>query len=486
MHQSSLMISVAVGLALSGAVHAAGVETLPVAPAVPLEKPAPAVPAAETPAAVPHADVLESVVRQLSSETGDADEEPAQPAQTAEPAAETPASEEAAPDASGASETSSSSEDAGGKTSEQSASADESAGESASSAEANPRSDAPSEASSDEGKADGPAQSEPALEASAGPVTASGPIALVPPFLDFMPYVTTLKDVEEVFGRNARLYEEGRYGKRHIITGQDFDLGVTSVLVYYTDTGLVSDVFLRIPTDRRKSVLSALRGMTPAMNPDGIWAQEEDGREFWRTKTTELSVGAPRGADFTVEYGATGRQVRETRAWIDADPEKHCPRFAGLLIGRSTLDDLKKRIAGRDCRLIPSGSQEDGSRTYSLTGACFGIPGEYQTLVWTGADDGRITRLFLQSKGDPLGFASVLPALEKRYRPTGREGEFRTADAPARNVWPPVIRFSQKDGSLEFYAGVDGVKKAEAVWDRLLEEKKAREAQARAVDKLFE
>ena len=43
------------------------------------------------------------------------------------------------------------------------------------------------------------------------------PLAIVPPFLDFMPYVTSLKDVEEVFGQSARLYEDGRFGKRHII-----------------------------------------------------------------------------------------------------------------------------------------------------------------------------------------------------------------------------------------------------------------------------
>lgn len=473
MHQSSLMISVAVGLALSGAVHAAGVETMPVAPAVPVEKPAPA---------VPQADALESVVRQLSSEAVEAPAEAAQSEAAQDGGAEIRDAGEAPSEGGVPAQSSASAEG----TAEQTDAVETSGSEGASAEAPAVASEAGSAAPAESAAPAPEAQPEAPDEPPAAPAASSGPIALVPPFLDFMPYVTTLKDVEEVFGRNARLYEEGRYGKRHIITGQDFDLGVTSVLVYYTDTGLVSDVFLRIPTDRRKSVLSALRGMTPAMHPDGIWAQEEDGREFWRTKTTELSVGAPRGADFTVEYGATGRQVRETRAWIDADPEKHCPRFAGLLIGRSTLDDLKKRIAGRDCRLIPSGTQEDGSRTYSLTGACFGIPGEYQTLVWTGADDGRITRLFLQSRGDPLGFASVLPALEKRYRPTGREGEFRTADAPARNVWPPVIRFSQKEGSLEFYAGVDGVKKAEAVWDKLLEEKKAREAQARAVDKLFE
>ena len=87
------------------------------------------------------------------------------------------------------------------------------------------------------------------------------PLAIVPPFLDFMPYVTSLKDVEEVFGKSAHLYEEGRYGKRHIITGQDFDLGVTSILVYYTDQGLLSDVFLRIPSERRPQVLEALKKM---------------------------------------------------------------------------------------------------------------------------------------------------------------------------------------------------------------------------------
>ena len=132
---------------------------------------------------------------------------------------------------------------------------------------------------------------------------AVSPLAIVPPFLDFMPYVTSLKDVEEVFGKNARLYDDGRYGRRHIITGQDFDLGVTSILVYYTDGGLLSDVFLRIPAKERPRVLEALREMTPSMNPDGIWTSD-GGRDYWRTKTAELSVGPVKGDDFTVEYGA--------------------------------------------------------------------------------------------------------------------------------------------------------------------------------------
>ena len=320
------------------------------------------------------------------------------------------------------------------------------------------------------------------------------PLAIVPPFLDFMPYVTSLKDVEEVFGKSAHLYEEGRYGKRHIITGQDFDLGVTSILVYYTDQGLLSDVFLRIPSERRPQVLEALKKMADDMSADGLWAKEGD-RDIWRTKTAELSIGPANDKDFSVEYGATARQIRETRAWIEADPEHRAPRFAGLTIGISTANDIQAKADGKRCRILGPSNQKDGSTTYALTGKCFGIPGEYQSLAWIAADNGRLTRLFIQSRGDAIGFASVLPALQKRYTPTQREGEFQVGKAAARNIWPPTIRWtpykktadgSQEEGTLEFYAGIDGVKKAEAKWDLLLEEKKAREAQAKAVDQLFE
>lgn len=320
------------------------------------------------------------------------------------------------------------------------------------------------------------------------------PLAIVPPFLDFMPYVTSLKDVEEVFGKSAHLYEEGRYGKRHIITGQDFDLGVTSILVYYTDQGLLSDVFLRIPSERRPQVLEALKKMADDMSADGLWAKEGD-RDIWRTKTAELSIGPANDKDFSVEYGATARQIRETRAWIEADPEHRAPRFAGLTIGISTANDIQAKADGKRCRILGPSNQKDGSTTYALTGKCFGIPGEYQSLAWIAADNGRLTRLFIQSRGDAIGFASVLPALQKRYTPTQREGEFQVGKAAARNIWPPTIRWtpykktadgSQEEGTLEFYAGIDGVKKAEAKWDLLLEEKKAREAQAKVVDQLFE
>lgn len=332
----------------------------------------------------------------------------------------------------------------------------------------------------------------PAENASAEPQkeTAPGtarpvPLAVVPPFLDFMPYVTTLKDVEEVFGKQARLYDEGRLGKRHIITGQDFDLGVSSVLVSYTDDGLVSDVFMRAPGEKRPDVLRALQDMAAGMNPDGIWAKDGE-RDFWYTKTAVLSVGPVKNGDFSIEYGATAREVRETRAWLEEAPLKRAPRFAGVLIGWSTIEDLAERVKPQGCEVGKGVPLKDGDQIYTLRGACFGLPGEYQSLVWQAADSGRVMRLIIESKGDPVGFGSVLPALQKRYVPTGREGEFRTAEAPARNIWPPLVRFSAKDGRLEFYAAVDGVKKAEAYWDTLLKEKLAREAQAKRVDSLFE
>ena len=89
----------------------------------------------------------------------------------------------------------------------------------------------------------------------------------------------------------------------------------------------------------------------------------------------------------------------------------------------------------------------------------------------------------------------VAPTAPLDLVPTGKPGEFEAGEAPARNVWPAVIRFTPyrkaaggtvEEGTLEFFAGIDGVKKEEAVWDALLEEKKAREAQARQVDSLFE
>lgn len=328
------------------------------------------------------------------------------------------------------------------------------------------------------------ASAEPQKEAAPG-AARPVPLAVVPPFLDFMPYVTTLKDVEEVFGKQARLYDEGRLGKRHIITGQDFDLGVSSVLVSYTDDGLVSDVFMRAPGEKRPDVLRALQEMAAGMNPDGIWAKDGE-RDFWYTKTAVLSVGPVKNGDFSIEYGATAREVRETRAWLEEAPLKRAPRFAGVLIGWSTIEDLAERVKPQGCEVGKGVPLKDGDQIYTLRGACFGLPGEYQSLVWQAADSGRVMRLIIESKGDPVGFGSVLPALQKRYVPTGREGEFRTAEAPARNIWPPLVRFSAKDGRLEFYAAVDGVKKAEAYWDTLLKEKLAREAQAKRVDSLFE
>ena len=95
----------------------------------------------------------------------------------------------------------------------------------------------------------------------------------------------------------------------------------------------------------------------------------------------------------------------------------------------------------------------------------------------------------------PWDFPPCCLRFEKALQLTGKPGEFERARRLRATSWPAVIRFTPyrkaaggtvEEGTLEFFAGIDGVKKEEAVWDALLEEKKAREAQARQVDSLFE
>jgi hypothetical protein len=336
----------------------------------------------------------------------------------------------------------------------------------------------------------------PAAAPSAAPATAPAeasaaakpaPLAEVPALFGFQPYVTTVDEVQARFGGDAKLYEEGRTGRRHIVTGHDFGIGAEIALIYYTEQGTVSDLYLRVPAKDRDGVIESLKKETAAMDAKGVWNRSQ-GRDLWRTPTAELLAGAPREGSFSVEYGAAARRALETRAWIDEDPEHHAPHFAGLDIGHSAIADLKKvtDAKGDACRLAPPAKQDDGTLTYALTGECFGLPGEYQSYVWTGADGGRIYRLFIQCRGDPEGFSSVLAALKKRYKPQEHAGDFRVADARAKNIWPPEIRYREQEGTLEFYAAVDGVKRAEADYERLVEERKAREAQAKRVDALFE
>ena len=195
-------------------------------------------------------------------------------------------------------------------------------------------------------------------------------------------------------------------------------------------------------------MLEALREMTPSMNPDGIWTSD-GGRDYWRTKTAELSVGPVKGDDFTVEYGATARQIRETRPGSRPIP----------LTAHRALRDFRSASRRRPTsRRKPTASaaaswgramRRTAPSTYALRGPCFGVPGEYQSLAWIAADSGRLTRLFLQSRGDAVGFSSVLPALEKRYRLTGKPGEFEAGEAPARNVLAcrhPLHALSQAAG----------------------------------------
>lgn len=314
-----------------------------------------------------------------------------------------------------------------------------------------------------------------------------GPVVSVPAFLGLTPYVTTREDVEATYGEHARFYEDNRLGKRHIISGANFGIEAQSVLVSYTFDGLVSDIYVRMSADKRDEVLERLKKMSAVMDSTGIWIREAD-RDLWVTKTAVMSVSRPKNdGNFSVEYGAAARKAVETLAWLRESPEDRCPHFSGLLVGGSNLAEVKQRIAGiKDCDMGEPIILPDGSQTYTLRGACFGIPGEVRSYVWFGADSGKLMRLEILSEGDSVGLESVLPALKKRYRAIDEAGLFETERAPARNVWSPRIRLDLPAGKLEFWAEIDGIKRAEAAYEDYLLQKKAREAQAKRVDSLFD
>ena len=336
-------------------------------------------------------------------------------------------------------------------------------------------------------KADVKAEESPVPAPTYEALPTEGPIVSVPEFLGLTPYVTTREDVEAKYGEHARFYEDKRLGKRHIITGADFGIEAQSVLVSYTVDGLVSDIYVRLSADKRDELLERFKTMSAIMDTTGIWVREAD-RDLWVTKKAVMSVSrAKNDGNFSVEYGAAARKAVETRAWLRESPEDRCPHFSGLLVGGSDLDEVKKRIAGvKDCDMGDPILLSDGSQTYTLRGACFGIPGEVKSYVWFGADSGKLTRLEILSEGDPVGFESVLPALKKRFRAIDEAGLFETEHAPARNVWSPRIRFDAAGGKLEFWVEIDGIKRAEAAYDEYVIQKKAREAQAKRVDSLFD
>ena len=314
-----------------------------------------------------------------------------------------------------------------------------------------------------------------------------GPIVVVPAFLGLTPYVTSRDEVEKRFGEKARFYEDKRLGKRHIVTGEAFGIRAQSLLISYTVDGLVSDLYVRMPADDRETILETLRKLTADMDSTGIWVREVD-RDLWVTKKAVMAVSrAKKDGNFSLEYGAAARKAVETRAWLAQKPEDRCPHFAGLLVGGSDLAEVKKRIEGvKDCDMGDPILLSEGSRTYTLRGACFGIPGEVKSYVWFGADSGKLTRLEILSEGDPVGFESVLPALKKRFHAIDDAGLFETEHAPARNVWSPRIRFDAAGGKLEFWVETDGIKRAEAAYEEHVIQKKAREAQAKRVDSLFD
>ena len=124
-----------------------------------------------------------------------------------------------------------------------------------------------------------PAAAPAAAPAEAPAAAKPAPLADVPALFGLKPYVTTVGEVQERFGGDAKLYEEGRTGRRHIVTGHDFGIGAEIALIYYTEQGTVSDLYLRVPAKNRDSAVERLKKETAAMDAGGVWNRSQ-GRDL--------------------------------------------------------------------------------------------------------------------------------------------------------------------------------------------------------------
>ena len=122
----------------------------------------------------------------------------------------------------------------------------------------------------------------------------------------------------------------------------------------------------------------------------------------------------------------------------------------------------------------------------TLEGNCFGLPQEKESDAWFDADSHRLTRLIIKTQANAEALEPVEAALARRYVATGTPGEFRTAEAPARNIWMPRVSVSPSEGRLEFDVPIDGLTSAATAWEALVKADAARRAEAKRIDKLFE
>lgn len=313
------------------------------------------------------------------------------------------------------------------------------------------------------------------------------PLGHIPAFLGITPYVTTKADVEARFQKKALYADDAPLGPRHVITGDDFGLGAQTLLIGYTVDGIVSDLYVQVTADKVEAAKVALQRMTAEMDPAGLWTKV-GGDSVWRDPAAELELSPDPEGGMTILYGAVARQPWETRQWLDADPNNRYPRFAGLLIGRTTLTELQQWASSRQgCQLGTPAVYPNGSFAITLKGVCFGLPKEEKSDLWFDADSHRLVRLIVSTKASADELEPVSAALAKRYVAVPSEdGVFQTGTSPARNVWMPRVKVTPQDGRLEFDVPIDGITSAQTNWEAIQRADAARRAEAHRIDQLFE
>ena len=312
------------------------------------------------------------------------------------------------------------------------------------------------------------------------------PLGDIPAFLGVKPYVTKKADVEALFKGKVRYADDGPLGPRHVVTGDDFMMGAQSLLIGYTADGVVSDMYLQIPAVEVDRARSALKGLTAKMSPEGLWIRRS-GEHIWRTRTTEMELSPDADGGMTVLYGAVARQQWETRHWLDADPNNRYPRFAGLLIGRSTLDEVVGLLGTREgCSIGTPAVFPNGSFAVTLTGNCFSLPKEERSDLWFDADTHRLVRLVINTGAAPEDMEAVEQALARRYSATDEPGVYQVGTSPARNVWLPRLKVTPAEGRLEVDVPVDGLTSTDTNWIAIQKADQARRKEAARIDRLFD
>lgn len=305
----------------------------------------------------------------------------------------------------------------------------------------------------------------------------------LPNFLGFTLYSDTRQTLTERFGDKLKNADKAN-DRQDFISGADIGLTHRWLLTRYNDQDRLTDITLGFAAKDKKAVLEALQAITAVIDENGVWEKHGD-KSLWRTPDLLIRVLPTTQDTFTVHVSAAARDCRETRVWADANPDVRYPRFAGLRIGYDDMDALKEILPAQGCRLSDALTAADGSVSYLLTGSCFGLPDEKNAFVQIGRDSPRITRLIIRTDADPERLLPVNEALKKRYRAGDKPGTFYCGTPADAHRQVPVIWFDANDGRLEFFAPVDGIVQARLDYEAALARQKARRAEAKKIDRLF-